>query len=166
MYLSKAKTRFEELGLASSECIPCTIEEVLALEQRLNLSLPEAYKEFLLWMGHGSPVLKGTNCFYEDLPNLLNWALELLDEDGFPKKLPDDAFIFLMHQGYYFMFLKISEGKDPPVYDYIEEIEEMDEVEKMMSRTSFNVRFSSFSEFLLSEIESHVNIMRRWGISP
>lgn len=59
MYLDKFKSRFEavkdlylgdKLSL-STELIPCTEEEILFLENRLQLSLPDAYKEFLLWGG-------------------------------------------------------------------------------------------------------------------
>ncbi len=70
MYLSEARKRLEELQtIYPANVAPCREDEVLALERRVGRSLPGAYKEFLLWMGHGSTgVFRGTDCFYYDLP--------------------------------------------------------------------------------------------------
>ena len=60
--------------------------------------MPAAYQEFLLWMGHGAgKFLRGSDCFFQHLPYLQEWALELLQENNFPENLPEDTFIFLMH---------------------------------------------------------------------
>lgn len=42
-YLQKAKTILKDL-----KTIGCTIEEIQELEKKLNVFLPESYKEFLL----------------------------------------------------------------------------------------------------------------------
>src|SRR6266851_6487960 len=120
MYLDQVKARLEDLHIVSTdEIVPCTEDEVHTLERQLGFSLPGAYKEFLLWMGHGAGILlRGSDCFYQHLPPLRTWAEELLEENNFPEPLPEDAFVFFMHQGYQFNFFRISEGDDPPVHFY------------------------------------------------
>ena len=145
LYLDKAKARLEELKLlAHDEVSPCTEEEVAALEKQLNIHLPGAYREFLLWMGRdGGNLLVGTDYSYEILPKLKSWAMELLSEKNLSHLLPDDAFVFLMHQGYQFMFFRLSEGEDPPIYYYNQPAQQQ----------SFVVSDPSFSAFMLGLIE-------------
>ncbi len=122
MYLDKVIARLEELHIVRPETIiPCTEEEVRSLEHQIGRSLPGAYREFLLWMGHSTGgLLRGSDYRYQDLISLQKWAVELMEEDGFPDPLPGDAFVFLMHQGYEFDFFRIGEGDDPPVYYFLE----------------------------------------------
>lgn len=147
MHLDKAKARVEELKLLEpGEISPCTEAEVKALEKQLNVRLPGAYREFLLWMGKdGGKLFRGTDCWYELLPKLQSWARELLAENGLSDLLPTDAFVFLMHQGYQFMFFRLSEGEDPPVYHY----------DQPSRQTSFMTAAPSFSAFLESLIEDY-----------
>jgi hypothetical protein len=54
------------------------------------------------------------------MPDLHRAADTLLREDGQPL-LPKNAFVFLMHQGYHFMyFIADGQSDDPPVYYYLE----------------------------------------------
>ena len=147
MYLDKAKARLEELNiLEHDEVSPCTEEEVAALEKQMSVCLPGAYREFLLWMGKDAGRLfRGTDCLYEILPKLKAWAIELLAENGLSDLLPDDAFVFLMHQGYQFMFFRFSEGEDPPVYYY----------DQPSHQSSFTTAAPSYSAFLLDLIEGY-----------
>lgn len=147
MYLDDVKERARELDLFKpGEVVPCTAEEVRELERRTGRALPQAYKEFLLWMGHGAGELwLGSHCFYRDLEPLGDWAAVMLKRSDPAQKLPEDAFVFLMHQGYQFMFFRTSEGDDPPVYYYKDEPEQL----------SFSIREQHFSRFLLRAIESH-----------
>ena len=134
--------------------IPCTEEEISALEQKVHLSLPTAYKEFLLTMGKGTDTfLVGSDFLYPQLLDLQEVAKEMLTEDGFPQKLPEDAFVFFMHQGYQFNFFRTSGEDDPPVYRYFEG----------KDHETFPMIYSHFTDFLLTELKDHADyIQRRW----
>lgn len=149
MYLDKAKQQAEGLyPLTGWKPTPCTLEEVEELEQWCGHRLPEAYREFLLWMGRsGGGFLAGSDYFYRHLKDLPAAALELLAEDQFAGQLPANIFIFFMHQGFQFNFFYFDDGDDPPVYWYIEEIP---------TGVSFTRLYAHFSDFILTEIEGHI----------
>jgi hypothetical protein len=67
MYLDKFKARFIELStIYLKKITPSTKEEVSYLEEQLLLSLPLAYKEFLLWGGHSAGgLMQGSDCFFK-----------------------------------------------------------------------------------------------------
>jgi SMI1 / KNR4 family (SUKH-1) len=146
IYLEKVKARVDELHvLYPDKLVPCTAEEVERLEHKIGRSLPEAYREFLLWMGHWTGGLwRGTNWLYEDLDAIQEDAVELMQRDAFPVTLPPDAFVFLMHAHYQFAFFRTSEGDDPPVYMYVETDEEI----------ALKISDSHYSDFLLDLVES------------
>lgn len=149
MNFERVKAHFDELNIvAPFERKSCTEAEVNALEQSLLHPLPQAYRQFLLWMGHGAGSFwRGTHCFYKHLGDIQNWAVELLEEKRFPQQIPSDAFVFWMHQGYMFAFFRLLEGDDPPVYFYYPS--------KDAECTDFKVSWSHFGEFLLAEATSH-----------
>jgi len=161
MYLDKSREKEDMLrqtGIA--RFIPCTERQVVSLEQWHECALPQAYREFLFWMGSwGGGFLIGSHCFYGDLKNIQTWAKDLLQEDGFPGMLPEDAFVFWMHQGYQFYFFRSHEGEDPPIYYYLES------VENEPAQTSFVQKFAHFSDFLFAAIEDHLkfsHMMATW----
>lgn len=99
----------------------CTQREIEDLESQVGASLPIAYKQFLLAIGHqAGAFLRGTDVFYDQIAALTDEARVLLAENGLQDALPEDAFVFYMHQGYEFGYFRISEGADPPVYQYVE----------------------------------------------
>ncbi len=149
MYLDEVKKRWEELHIVRAEKIlPCTEDEVGTLEQQIGISLPGAYKEFLLWMGHrAGGFLRGSDCFYDSLPPLRAWAMRLLWENDYAEPLPEDAFVFSMHQGYLFYFVRVSEGDDPPVYFYSE----------AMDPPAFIIEHPNLADFLNYHIELKVH---------
>ncbi len=127
MYLEKVINQAEENGWDETlsfshpnQIKGCTPQEIAELEQQLKLELPLAYKEFLLYAGKGLGSFEnGSRIFYDDdvgLIELQQIAREFLAEDDFPQKLPDDAYVFWMHQGYMFCFFRTSEGDNPPVH--------------------------------------------------
>ena len=156
MYLDRVKAYFAEVNARvhlADGVTPCTEREVTDLEEKLGLQVPDAYKEFLLWMGHGAGnFLRGTDCFYDSLP-LNEAACELLTEDNVTLQLPEDAFVFYMHQDYQFMFLRTSEGPNPPVYFYAEESRDK----------GFQTLYESFSDFLATEIDGHERLFLEMG---
>jgi hypothetical protein len=145
-YLDEAKAYFRTAGLAIPEAVrPCTEEEVLALAHESGGRLPAAYCEFLLWMGHGGagPFMRGDDCFYQHLAGLREYATDLLLENGVKEPLPDNAFVFFMHDGYVFCFFDRAAGDDPPVYRFLEG--DTDPV--------FRLEQPSFSKWLLAELQ-------------
>jgi len=48
--------------------------------------------------------MEGSSCFFKSLLDIQEIAVELLEDNQFPESRSPDAFVFFMHQGYYFMF--------------------------------------------------------------
>lgn len=139
----------EQLKLISNEndLSPCSDLEIIQLERQQGINLPSTYKDFLKMMGHGAgKFLRGSDCFYQHLPKIQEWAKQLLVENDFPQTLPEDAFVFFMHQGYQFSFFRLSEGDNPPTYSYCEGQEE----------PYFIKSHDQFSEFLSVEINLYL----------
>lgn len=87
--------------------------------------------------------------FLHDLSGLNEAATGLLQENDKNYKLPSDAFVFYMHQGYQFMFFRLSEGDDPPVY-FFGEGEGLDKPKLL---------YDHFSSFLMAEIDGHKRLL-------
>src|SRR5687768_2308041 len=91
---------------------PCDEWAVRDLEQQLGVSLPPAYRAFLLVAGNGFPTWVGSHhTVDDDLPELQRMAGRLLRERG--SSLPTDAFVFLIHQGAAVQFFFFGDGHDP-----------------------------------------------------
>jgi len=101
-----------------------TASEVEQCEQAIGAKLPNQYREFLLATGHDAGLLfQGTDILFRNVENLLELrkdAEDLLAKNEETFTLPADAFVFSMHQGYEFNFFVLSEGNEPPVYQYVE----------------------------------------------
>lgn len=151
MYIDKINELFYHLKISHPKSVfPCTAQEVNDLEATIGLKLPLAYKEFLLWAGHGAGRLMiGSQFYYDDLLAIQEIAAEMLEEDKSPEILPKDAFVFWMHQGYMFSFFRTSEGDDPPVHHYCEGENEGNFV---------IAKQKSFTRFLEVEIQDHAQL--------
>ena len=152
MYLDHIKLKEASLQRAGfEEFIPCTEEEIAALEYWAGHSFPLSYREFLKWMGRwGGGLFRGSDCFYDNLKNIQKWAKELLKENKCSESLLENSFVFLMHHGYHILFFRFNEGDDPPIYSYLEEMEEPE-------KSSIQQVYLHFSEFLDSMIEKSIN---------
>lgn len=139
MHLNNAKTLLKTINpILEKQLLPCSMEEVTLLEATIKHPLPLAYKEFLLWMGKGPlRILRGSDFFYREwIQNeFLEWAKELLEENDLVVNQLDNAFVLMFHQGYYFQFIPLNQGDNPPVYDYQEGKE-------------VRLFYSSFSEYV------------------
>ncbi|KOP69346.1 hypothetical protein AMS59_23510 [Lysinibacillus sp. FJAT-14745] len=103
-------------------------------------TLPKTYLDFMNKAGNGIEFLVGTDYSMKYIIDLKEWAIELLEENNFIKKLTDNQFIFMMHQGYMFWFFNLNDGDDPAVYRYDESVELDD----------FNKVSDTLSDFLIS----------------
>ena len=112
-----------EHGHATPETIQgCSMEEVAKVESKFQIHLPRMYREFLLVMGRrAGDFYRGADLFFPLVLELREWAEELLTEDGSQTSLPQESFVFLMDQGYQFMFFLLEgSAEDPAVWHYHE----------------------------------------------
>jgi hypothetical protein len=116
--------------------VGCTQLEIEKLELAFNVKLPAMYKEFLTAMGKSAgKFMLGSSAFWDEVFNFQEWGKELLAENNF-KHLPQNAFVFWLHQGYQMAFFIIGEGDNPPVY-YFSEGSNQTDFKKVESLTDF-----------------------------
>lgn len=111
------------LGLAAPDEIEgCTPDEIEEVEKRFALRLPGIYRAYLARLGRREgEFLIGSDFGYPTILTLREAAEELLAENNATITLPANAFVFLMHQGYQFLFFHADGvNDDPPVYWYME----------------------------------------------
>lgn len=88
-----------------------------------GVPLPRSYELFLSLLGRdGGGLMGGTNVCYGEIAGIRRSAITVLhayragrvgQDEVF--RLPDDAVVISMHQGYSFEFVRSSLGDDPPV---------------------------------------------------
>jgi hypothetical protein len=125
------------------ELKPLNPDQIKDIEEKLNVRLPEIYKQFLRLMGKGAgSYMKGSSAFYNEILFLKKWAIELVSENKIDS-LPGDAFVFWMHQGYQIAYFRLSEGNDPPVYFFSEST----------NNRGFRLAEETLTSFLLSQLK-------------
>jgi len=137
------------------ELIPASNQEINILVSTINEVLPQAYIQYLILMGNGTPngFLRGHSCFLNELTHLKGWSNELLEENNFNKKLSKNEFVFWMSQGYQFAFFKLNEGDNPPIYYFREGTNQQDFVKITNNFSEFLYRLS-INDPHLFDIES------------
>jgi hypothetical protein len=91
-------------------------------------------------MGRGAgEFYVGSNVFYPDVLGVTEAAHRLVTEDEAGLVLPDDAIVFIMHQGYQFVFMRADEGEDPSVHYYMERSGEFVKKADQLSQFLINV---------------------------
>lgn len=99
----------------------CTEDEIAAVASDQGTELPAEYVRFLRRCGYRDPCPNNGNViFYPEILGLKIDAQGLLDESANKPILSDDAVVFAMHDGFEFLFMRSTEGDDPPVYYFIE----------------------------------------------
>lgn len=117
--ISKTVKKLNSLGKYYEGCSEAEVDAIMK-SQNVK-SLPPIYLDFLKTMGKGaSGLFVGTDVYFQYLPNLKEGAIQLLAEDESKFKLPENAFVFLMHQGYQFMYFLSGNSDDPEVFHYME----------------------------------------------
>jgi hypothetical protein len=119
-------------------------QEVRAFEEELGLPLPEAYRQYLLWIGKENPVYTGSDVHISDVLDNTEYLPELLRENGITCQLPSRYLVFFLHQGYIAAWFALPKASDDPlVYSY-SEAEELREP----------IVNGVFSEYLLGDIRT------------
>ena len=111
--------RYRLLGLTGGSMTESQIGDLAAA---IDHPLPDAYRAYLSIAGSSPPPnLVGSDCHGHYLPQLHEWAVELLAECNHPFILPDNAVVFLMHQGYqFFYFVADGNSSDPAIHYYFQ----------------------------------------------
>ena len=123
------------------------------METRYSVQLPAAYKEFLKIAGReAADFMVGTEFYYRDLFGLREAAEELLMENEEDFRLPDNAFVIEMHQGYQFCYLLTAEGENPPVYSYNEAL-----------RPRHALLWPTYLEYLDEAVKAKVEYTNEYG---
>ena len=95
---------------------PCgaSLEEIAALEDSIGFELPEAYREYLSFMGKDyDGILRGSDCFINNVIDNNGYLPELLQENGLAATTRN-ACVWFLHQGYIALWFDLpAEGQDP-----------------------------------------------------
>lgn len=90
------------------------------IQREREIVLPPIYIKFYLQCFNSMPSkLVGTDLI-NNSTDLLEGAIELLEENGIPNFLKKDDFVFMMHQGYMFYYFQADGSSNPTVYGYYE----------------------------------------------
>jgi hypothetical protein len=147
MDINQLKARYTELGLSKTPR-PLNEAELEALEEKMGVTFPAVYRDFLQWFGSGVGVddlFGGATCSFPNLETINQQARELLEEEEAELELPQNAIVcWQSGNEMAFHFILPNEGDDPPVYYY----------EAGMSADTFPRSHPSFSEFLSQHIEA------------
>ncbi|MFB6366110.1 SMI1/KNR4 family protein [Paenibacillus elgii] len=132
-----------------NELISCDENDMIQLTQLVaDRKLPEAYLKFIKCAGRGYIMFNGSDYSIKDIEkfkDLKVGALELLEECGYNKKIGDDQFVFMGHQGYMYWFFNFNDGDNPPVYFFEESYDESN------TESEFIKLSDTFSEFLIKK---------------
>ena len=148
--VEQATSKLINEGIASLDVvIGCSEGEIKEIERKYEIKLPLIYRQFLGSMGKvAGDFLAGTDYQFPVLLELREQAISLLDESNANLSLDKNDFVFLVHQGYQFMFFKTRSSKDPAVFLYEENKQEFKKV------------YNHFSEWLLASVKDEIALFK------
>jgi SMI1-KNR4 cell-wall len=126
--------------------------EIGELETYAGGSLPDTYRRFLSVMGRSAgALLRGSDCLLTQRHGLRlrESAERIIHRSGAGFELPQDAFVFLVHHGYQFLYFHLQQGDDPPVFRFSD------------ADQTANQIADSFSSFLLARLSEHEELSAR-----
>jgi SMI1 / KNR4 family (SUKH-1) len=115
------KRLIESRWATPSQIKGCTEEEIIFLEHKYNIKLPESYKLFLRMLGHGHGyIMEDVDILYERILNETEYVnTRVFTEENKPSMLPVNIFVFASRYGEQFLFFDTDlDEEDPPYYYY------------------------------------------------
>ena len=99
----------------------CPAADVRDFQAARGIVLPESYVAYLKVAGKDpGSFMVGSDLAFDQLDRLQK-GLRLLLEDGGGPPLPTDAFAFIGHQDYQFLFFRLGSAPEPAVESYLDE---------------------------------------------
>lgn len=137
-------------GLAAPNALlGCTHAELDQLSQKLGAPLPEAYRQFLQLAGKGAgQFMQGSDFLQPVIADLQPRARALLAKNGVALFLTSSDIVFLMHQGYEFLFMRPASDKDPAVWAFTEDDDTPTQV------------YAHFSAWLAQAVNDEASLLR------
>lgn len=144
------KQKLIDLKLNTRPIIGCSEQQIDRVMKVQGVKrLPDIYRQYLRVMGMSSGDLyTGTDVDYRFLHKLKIWAEKILKGNNSLFVLPDDAFVFLTHQGWQFTYFHTdTTDDDPPVYYWSEVQDNLDKP------TQHSAHLSEFLTITIEDIE-------------
>ncbi len=124
----------------------------MELEQSIGFSLPQAYQQYLAWMGLDEQgIFAGTNCFLKDAMGNTEWLPGLLAENNLAFNLSEHFLAFFSHQGYVMAWFDLPKtGDNPPVWYWGEG-----------QGLEAPIQKGTFTEFLMDQLQGVARMLSR-----
>jgi len=100
----------------------CSEAEIAAVEAYFGVQFTDVFRTYLRQMGKArGDLLCGSDVAQPpQFAEFRQFGQELMHQASQALELPDDAIVFLAHQGYQFTFIQLHGGFDCPVMNYME----------------------------------------------
>ncbi|MFT5921582.1 MAG: hypothetical protein ACJAU0_000131 [Flavobacteriales bacterium] len=96
----------------------CSVVEIDALEVKMKVKFPQAYREYLFLMGEEHKLYwSGVEFSFSVMEELQEQALAVLEEEGYSLEHPFWVINALGYDQFHFFYFK--DGDDPPVYHWL-----------------------------------------------
>ncbi len=133
--------------LCGLQCLPCDEWQVADIQEELRVDFPAAYKAFLLLAGRGcEPLEPSKYTIDDDLAGLQRSGRRIMQHENLA--VPQDAFVFFVHQGFVCHFFLLDNGDDPSIYQCVEGMGPFQRIASTFSQWIFDqvARFKELRE--------------------